>query len=902
MKHISAMLLPALIALAFCFPSPSPGAGGSSIDPDILDQAVQASLNAAAGYLLSEIETTNGWTFAITPPEVPHGRKATGLATNYYTRKTIEVPVWEKKTIYYEVYEVMKRIPSGSPGEPPKVVKIKKQRRIKTPAEARDPRYVKERTVHDRTKQVGTKKVTRLVRDPKGTIKKVHKRHKREYADFWPEGFLGQNAMVLLTLLKCGIPEDDERLGEFIRSLESAVIGYPPPDTTWDLAWLAAAFSNLQSPEYDRTRRRLLSKLIDGQILRGRGRGLWGPVSINNEMLAKVMEYNREIMSKAEGVGEKMEQELQNALEHIADVARNTAQQGLRYSDLNQHYLLGLNDYMAEASDVFVEGLPYYFYVESFADLQSTATALYALNEAAVHDKLPAETIRPEESRRSRRSWPPAEKTDAVLARCASAITTLPSTGGSWTEANIQQECHDYRKLDLGLVPDFKAIDLPNPAGAAGTARACAALLRLCRAVGIKKMSYRYGKDIAAARQALRAMEEKHIAGELDLKPPPFCHFLPGEMFFQWSESFLGPDGFEERDRSHWQKAAVALLQTQQEDGYWGESNRWLTVKTTSNWRQMEIRERERITELEEKMSKKRGKEIDLLPETSEEFFDEWLKLATRITRRKRQIHTKWRWPGRSEPLLVTNDVASTCYSILCLLEGYPPPPVAYIAENSKSQMPDFAGAVLAALDKRDNVKPRVRRIEKTNLEPVHGSPVIFVSTPEELGGTDILKALSAPLSRKGAIVMCGRAASNTRGVEAARALAGAGKAAVLPEATPWLDDFQGKLPELEACLRPDGSLGVLLLPWSAGRTSGRGLKPGDALQTAYLLTRHWIEKVKNSSDYFIEPDSMPGAMAILDDALDRLLEREVAEPLPPVKEPAKPGEEEGRREDEVWR
>lgn len=58
------------------------------------------------------------------------------------------------------------------------------------------------------------------------------------------------------------------------------------PDTTWDLAWLTAAFATMPTNRFGTATEMLASKLMDGQILDGTARGLWGPTCINTPLLA----------------------------------------------------------------------------------------------------------------------------------------------------------------------------------------------------------------------------------------------------------------------------------------------------------------------------------------------------------------------------------------------------------------------------------------------------------------------------------------------------------------------------------------------------------------------------------------------------------------------------------------
>ena len=67
-------------------------------------------------------------------------------------------------------------------------------------------------------------------------------------------------------------PEADPTVAKIAETLREIVINFGFPDTTYDLAWLTAAFSNLRDEKFDHSRKWMINKVLDGQIVDGSGR------------------------------------------------------------------------------------------------------------------------------------------------------------------------------------------------------------------------------------------------------------------------------------------------------------------------------------------------------------------------------------------------------------------------------------------------------------------------------------------------------------------------------------------------------------------------------------------------------------------------------------------------------
>jgi len=830
---------------------------GASIPHDELTTAVASSIAAGADYLLMSINETNGWTFVLRPPEVPHGSTAVRLVTNTYSE--VEVTYrYETRVVYYEEYETQVQRPSDSSGTPGTIETVKKRRRINSPAEARNPRYVTRTTEHVRHPEgPHTRTTTTLRRDPDGPITRVHTVRRAGVADFWPTGFLGQNAMALLALLKSGVPETHEAVDGLIVSLTQALQGYGEPDTTWDLAWLAAAFSHVENPDHHARRDSLLNKLLDGQITTRPARGLWGPVCINMEMLGLFLSHYHAVMAQGQG---RPHADREWEIIQLGNLGRRIAQQGIRFSHIQQWYELGLNEWNVEGRDVIIEGLPYSIYTETFADLESTAVALFALREAAARGVLPAETRRPDRAP-GRERWPRGERVEAILERTAQALSQLQAPDGAWPEANIQQPPHPHRALQVGGMPAYAKLELPDERTAVSTAYGCAAIERLSGIVGGEAMRSRYGHNLALAYRTRVMLAERYLAESDMLEPPPFSHFLPESFVFNLTGFQQADLMSEERDRALWQQLAIRVIRRQTYNGDWPssyygdwhQSDRPYAIKSTSIWRQLEPRERERLANPPPR--RRQPDPIDL-PAGSAAFYSAWL--ANAFPRRS----TSWWWDRHTQPVLMRESVIPTALAMLFLLDGLNAPPVAYLADETYPGPGRLLTTTIQTLRQRVRMELKPMRITVPDRSVVQGAPVVFIDKAELLDDAGVRGMLRDALA-SGAVLVMEMPAS---GPAAERV------AALLPTArpAPLSDDFApfaqwiGPRPAISAMLRTDGAPVVVWLPWEGpGALSGQ-----DALQAAYLLLVHRASRAPLIPWALFDNADAPGPIVQRDRAL----------------------------------
>lgn len=323
-------------------------------------------------------------------------------------------------------------------------------------------------------KQVGTKKQPQEVPDPNGSIVRVHNQPVMGPGgpDLLFNGFFGQNGMAIYASLRCGTDGSDAQLLKSAKIVADFADGYGLPDRTWDLAWLTAGLVSL--PAKDKTLEevtgRLVNKLLLGQIASGPAAGLWGPVCINHELLARMLKYEQDItakdiahweeilkrnpesahgrkgLNKAKAWGEKIQKEY-----------KNVTTQGIWVNSVQSSMASAADrDWCARTGWCYKDsatlpGMPVHIYAEQTADLESTAVVLFALREAARNGYLPKATTVPKTS--TGQTMVPKEETSAIIGRTLSAVADLVAKQPELTECNFWFPVKDYDSLHLPGVP-----------------------------------------------------------------------------------------------------------------------------------------------------------------------------------------------------------------------------------------------------------------------------------------------------------------------------------------------------------------------------------------------------------------------------------------------------------------
>ena len=819
----------------------SVGAGKSALNTTV-NKAAGASLACGVRYLLGQFVTTNTWTFAVDPWLFPvTDRVVTGYVTNRYRveMKEVDVYKWDYRTIYFEEYEVIKKVKGESVDDKLKLVRVKKRRKIASPADARSPRYVikSSEKILGTQRKTGKTRTTRVsIPDPSGPLTRRRPIHKRQITDGdgWSTGFLGQNAMVLLALRKSGVSDDNAKLKKLADSLAQAVDGYSPPDGTWDLAWLVAAFSNMHNDnDYKRVREMLINKLLDSQIKKGPARGMWGALCINGEMLGTALVRHHAVVNifnkkkqrlnpkKQERKIEKLEEDMEGAIEDIGFICKRIAQQGLRF-----HYVKKLYD-LPPFGDraVRIEGLPYYFYSQDLADIESTSIALYAIREAAENGYLPAKTLRPRRvGGGSRMSWPRPETSSAILARAANAIVALQNKNGTWDEVNIHQPNDYFAKVGMPPLGKDELWVVPASVSLLATAQAYSGLLNAGRSVGLSKLLGRYRAKVIDGDKAWKGVAMTYLRNESALKRPQFfAHCMPYDFFFYLSSIHRRFGGATEQDRDVWEKLAFDLMSDQAAAGAWGGSP--MAFKSTSVWRGMEFFAKKEHDEKQKKLSENKRAPFNLAA-----FWSEW--------------RSKGRTP-RNLPFTTT--IASTCYSMLFLADGAFPP-IGLLTSAQVEAKPSVAMTnAMKLLLKRDGMSLTHLLIGSKHSNLPGGLPLIFADGRLLLADSALATAMKAYLKTSGVLMVDVGARTNLQALEAKlKSFVPGGKIAGLPADAKFLEDFKGPLPTMKCLIKSDGTVCGLLVTSASAHSDVVYRLARQAIHAKYGI-RYFLSGGRNS-------------------------------------------------------
>ena len=306
---------------------------------------------------------------------------------------------------------------------------------------------------------VGQEEYERLVRDPEGDIVRTEKRavYGKGGPDLIPRGWFAVNAMGLNALNQAGFGKrrDVELLAINLMWLCDRV---GLPDSTYDLSWLVIAYAQMPQDSYGAFTTRIIKKLLDAQMpgRKGKGGGLWGPVAINFDVLARFffieLEINKklkEIEDVLNGDNERRKQQAQAASNTLTTIQTevqkallDVSTQGKRLSEVTKDYLVD--------EDYELAGLDYYIYNTIVSDLGSTSVAQLALQTAKEADLLPS-TISREKPGGYTLVKP--SKTAGILNDAIESIIEEAGNNGSFTSAAYIQINKAFDKLTVSGVP-----------------------------------------------------------------------------------------------------------------------------------------------------------------------------------------------------------------------------------------------------------------------------------------------------------------------------------------------------------------------------------------------------------------------------------------------------------------
>lgn len=742
------------------------------IDVVSLHWAVRASVARSVAYLSARAaDDPDGW---IVPPQ--RSARIVGYTNRVLRFSEQATPLYE-----YETYTVYERRPGADSLSARTLQPVQKQR-IKRVI---DP--------------LGGPK--RLVHDPEGKITREerHPLYDQSGPDRWPHGAIGQNAMAVYALSCAGVAADAPAVAALTRGLVRLVDDYGAPDATWDLAWLTAAFARLPGDEAAATARSCASKLLDGQVLDGEGRGLWGPACINIPLLAAAYLHEQELAARIGKARLAMKENAgSRAREKDVDVAdrelrgfqadmRRIAMLAMAFEQIDQPNVL-LGDEIVPR--VYMTGLPQYIFSQTAVDLESTALALFALREAADSGRLPAETWRPRLV--NARGAPPAEKADAVLARTAHALAKLQGRDGQWHASNIHQPVNAFDKLGKmipGLPVDATTFKpLPSPQTPLTTLQGYAAFVELGRVVGFEKALGRFRANFNAGLAAARTQ----AAGIPDARPGTGSggRIAPYEACFYAQTACDAPGLLFQEQRDSWMRIAFTLVDRQRTNGVWHPQGGNVLILPTSLQARMETLPRRDAT-----------------------------NRTAVLNRGAAYVHANWRRDAWTLSYLADGPILATCHALIFLAEGARPPAlVATLPATAKPpRLPELA---LRNLATRTGISWRYATTPATlDSTALEAAPVLFLcNATNSLPSAAARRALAAYVRGGGIVIAQAEADASGRDFLGAVATALAtgcdgGPARDIAAEERVLGEMAGRLGRpLMGVTRPDGTLAGLLL------------------------------------------------------------------------------------------
>jgi hypothetical protein len=637
----------------------------------------------------------------------------------------------------------------------------------------------------------------------------------------WGSGHLGNNAIVLLALLRSGKPEDDSAVAQIAARLERHIADWGVPDAMWDTAWLAAAFVNLQAPRFSNTRDRLLSRIVDAQLTKGKAKGMWGPLCINTGLLSDLLAYEKRLTGgQDDRVKSADPATVAKTLQALTNFYPNVSQQALRFRKATRPQTL--TD--AAGGTVRAEGLPYAPYNQVFADMESTALAIIALTEAERNGCLPEKTARP-----STLSGPPVvppRQSRKALSDAVDSIAARAGTDSRWNACNLHEEAGPFPAYEgAAFVPELKG-DLASEPTFETTATAFTALLRAARATGS------HADTLLRKNARLLAAARGHLLDEL----PVFltaAEANTADQAYVTYKTLLQVAGISRRygtsevDRPEAAAGIVdTLLRLQNSDGSWGARPRYSrgteaeAVADTSSLKAWRTGFRKRTGSLSAGDARKLE-----------------LKLLDYMCARATQTEES------SLRLL------STSFAVFCLADLAVPRIAGYVPDATRPAAPRYLQRAVGHMSTQSGKRLDVMRVAPKSIGTLAGSlPLLAVDGSETLLSEEVCAGLADYVTSGGRLIVAQESSARSSKVERAiRKGANRSRVAILRNGSEFMADFRGTRPGLRALYLEDGRMaGVFLPPASAGTAPERSkITASQAIQTTYLLLRDAIDRAE---------------------------------------------------------
>lgn len=313
-------------------------------------------------------------------------------------------------------------------------------------------------------KKIGAKMVDFLKPDPDGSETMKVPIYAKDGPAMWRAYLPGLNGMALYVLAKAGLGEHPATVKHAAALAQHAHADIGLPDLTFDLAWMAAGFAALgpDSP-HEQLTRRLLSKLVDGQIReKGDLEGLWGPVCVNFTHFGKLMtvgqmilyELNTVIPKKLETAPPEAQEKIIAAgrqMKEFATIYEQTWREVFRAGQL----MMKIRGLDARGQTLVLPGLPFNAYQWVVSDVESTEAAAFAIAVGKKAGLLPKETVRG--AIKGKKVVPPV-KTDAVLKTAAKRIAAAIDDDGGATALALATENKNLKDTGFPVpIPQHEA-------------------------------------------------------------------------------------------------------------------------------------------------------------------------------------------------------------------------------------------------------------------------------------------------------------------------------------------------------------------------------------------------------------------------------------------------------------
>lgn len=798
----------------------------SRINPEHLNEASRAAIACGADYLLTRA-ATNYMNLVVEPAVRRRVRQAYEVR---YTKKIVEHPVYQ-----WEYEDVMVAREGSLTGD-------------------RTLRKVK-RAIPGSHKQVGTEKVERLVQDPKGEI--VRKHPAVEMPEYWQHGFVGVNALALYALLKAGVPETDPVVAKIAEELRGIVLHFGAPDTTYDLAWLTAAFSNLKNEKFERPRTWMVNKILDGQITDGPGRGLWGPICVNTALLATMIGHESQLGAELAKAREQEKrrpdspavtrqiQAVESARENFIAQYRRVTQQGFRFEEITRpYYIIPRTD----PEQTTAPGLYYYIYNQAVADLESTALAMLAIREAHDNGHLPEQTWRPETGEgRARKTLVPPDSTSRILARCAAAVAKLQRSDGAWDEANLHQPVAHFIPLNFRPLPKEDHFRLVSEVTPLSMARAYNIFFHAGQIVGMHAFR-KYSSVLTDAQTAFRDGAEKYADNQLKLAPDRYL--TPYNYFLELSGIQKASFGMTEDRRDIRARLAYRLLILQGADGAWGGDG-YKVFHSTGLLAYWDNLWRRRHDEEQAKLPQDKRMPYDR---------EYWWRRHTHWTSRSHGADSK---------------AVSTSYAMLFLLDGLREPAAGFVKELPTVPFPLTLGPAMEFMKKNDRLPVTCIAVEpETPVAQAKALPIWVIDSRSPLENDRLVALLGAYLKGDGVLVVEAMSAASLQRTEAKlQTLLEGSELVPIPAEAAFLGDIGKADARGRALVSRSGRIAAIFVP-------------PHAPYLVYRLMKHRLGQDYFDPEYARRTDGDHFAARVT--AMHRLIGTPVPDPIEtPVPEPA---------------